>query len=80
VISEPPSQKITNTAALFSGLDKTPAGHQFRRDHRRPCSWRAQLPPRARYTRPPTETANTDASSRSTEVTLQGEVRRIFNG
>jgi len=35
---------------------------------------------RACYTRPPTETANTDAFVEVDEVTLQGEVKRIFTG
>jgi hypothetical protein len=36
--------------------------------------------PRACYTRPPTDTPNTDAFLEVDEVTLQGEVRRIFTG
>jgi hypothetical protein len=39
-----------------------------------------QVTPRACYTRPPTETANTDAFVEVDEVTLQGEVKRIFTG
>jgi hypothetical protein len=39
-----------------------------------------QLTPRACYTRPATETSNTDAFVEVDEVTLQGEVRRIFTG
>ncbi|MDB5600814.1 MAG: hypothetical protein JWN71_2858, partial [Xanthobacteraceae bacterium] len=39
-----------------------------------------QLTPRACYTRPPTENTNTDAFVEVDEVTLQGEVRRIFTG
>ena len=39
-----------------------------------------QLTTRACYTRPPTETANTDAFVEVDEVTLQGEVKRIFTG
>jgi hypothetical protein len=36
--------------------------------------------PRICYTRPPTETSNTDAFIEVDEVTLQGEVKRIFTG
>ena len=39
-----------------------------------------QLTLRACYTRPATETSNTDAFVEVDEVTLQGEVRRIFTG
>jgi len=39
-----------------------------------------QVTPRACYTRPPTETPNTDAFAEVDEVTLQGEIRRIFTG
>ena len=82
VIAEPPSQKITNTAALFSGLDKiTGRIINFDVTIGETVQFGAlQLTPRACYTRPPTETANTDAFVEVDEVTLQGEVRRIFNG
>ena len=39
-----------------------------------------QVTPRVCYTRPPTETPNTDAFIEVDEVTLQGEVQRIFTG
>ena len=39
-----------------------------------------QVTPRICYTRPPTETSNTDAFIEVDEVTLQGEVKRIFTG
>ena len=39
-----------------------------------------QVTPRVCYTRPPTETPNTDAFIEVDEVTLQGEVKRIFTG
>jgi hypothetical protein len=39
-----------------------------------------QVVPRVCNTRPPTETANTNAFIEVSEVTLQGEVRRIFTG
>ena len=39
-----------------------------------------QVTPRVCYTRPPTETSNTDAFIEVDEVTLQGDVKRIFTG
>jgi hypothetical protein len=39
-----------------------------------------QVTPRVCYTRPPTETQTTDSFLEVDEVTLQGEVRRIFTG
>jgi len=39
-----------------------------------------QVTPRICYTRPPTEAPNTDAFIEVDEVTLQGEVKRIFTG
>jgi len=39
-----------------------------------------QVTPRTCFTRPTTETQNTDAFIEVEEVTLQGEVRRIFTG
>ena len=39
-----------------------------------------QVTPRVCYTRPPTETANTDSFVEVDEVTLQGEVKRLFAG
>jgi hypothetical protein len=82
VVAEPPSQKITNTAALFSGLDKiTGRITSFDVTVGETVQFGAlQLTPRACYTRPPTETANTDAFVEVDEITLQGEVRRVFNG
>jgi hypothetical protein len=82
VINEPPSQKLVNSAALFSGLDKI-TGRIINFDVAigETVQFGAlQLTPRACYTRPSTETANTDAFVEVDEVTLQGEVRRIFTG
>jgi hypothetical protein len=39
-----------------------------------------QVTPRVCYTRPPTETSNTDAFVEVDEVTLQGDIKRIFTG
>jgi hypothetical protein len=82
VIAEPPSQKIPNTSALFSGLDKiTGRIINFDAAIGETVQFGAlQVTPRACYTRPATETSNTDAFVEVDEVTLQGEVRRIFTG
>jgi hypothetical protein len=82
VVAEPPSQKVVNTSALFSGLDKI-TGRIINFDVAigETVQFGAlQVTPRACYTRPPTETANTDAFVEVDEVTLQGEVKRIFTG
>jgi hypothetical protein len=81
-VAEPPAQKIVNKSALFSGLDKI-TGRIINFDVAigETVQFGAlQVTPRACYTRPPTETANTDAFVEVDEVTLQGEVKRIFTG
>jgi hypothetical protein len=82
VIPEPPSQKITNKGALFSGLDKiTGRIINFDAAVGETVQFGAlQVTPRICYTRPPTETPNTDAFIEVDEVTLQGDVKRIFSG
>jgi hypothetical protein len=82
VIPEPPSQKIANKGALFSGLDKiTGRIITFDAAVGETVQFGAlQVTPRICYTRPPTETPNTDAFIEVDEVTLQGEVKRIFTG
>ena len=81
-IAEPPSQKIPNTSALFSGLDKiTGRITNFDVAIGETVQFGAlQVTPRICYTRPPTETSNTDAFIEVDEVTLQGDVKRIFTG
>ncbi len=82
VAAEPPSQKIANTGALFSGLDKI-TGRIINFDVAigETVQFGAlQLTPRACYTRPATEASNTDAFVEVDEVTLQGEIKRIFTG
>src|SRR5580692_3344860 len=82
VVTETPTQKIPNNRAVFSGLDKIT---------RRIISFDAaigetvqfgalQVTARACYTRPPTEATNTDAFIDVDEVTLKGEIKRIFTG
>jgi hypothetical protein len=81
-IVEPPAQRIANKNALFSGLDKiTGRVINFDTAIGETVQFGAlQVTVRACYTRPPTETANTDAFVEVDEVTLQGEVKRIFTG
>jgi hypothetical protein len=82
VIAEPPSQKIPNGTAVFSGLDKiTGRIISFDVAINETVQFGAlQVVPRVCNTRPPTETQNTNAFIEVSEVTLQGEVRRIFTG
>jgi hypothetical protein len=82
VVTEPPAQKIVNKGALFSGLDKiTGRIINFDVSIGETVQFGAlQVTPRACYTRPPTETPNTDAFVEVDEVTLQGEIKRIFTG
>jgi hypothetical protein len=82
VITEPPSQRIVNKSALFSGLDKITARIiSFDVAIGETVQFGAlQVTPRTCFTRPTTETQNTDAFIEVEEVTLQGEVRRIFTG
>ena len=80
--AEPHTPKVANTSALFTGLDKI-TGRIINFDVAigETVQFGAlQLTPRACYTRPPTELPNTDAFVEVDEVTLQGEVRRIFTG
>ncbi|MCZ7642376.1 MAG: DUF2155 domain-containing protein [Pseudorhodoplanes sp.] len=82
VIAEPPAQKIPNAHAVFSGLDKiTGRIISFDVAINETVQFGAlQVVPRVCYTRPPTEAQNTNAFIEVSEVTLQGEVRRIFTG
>jgi hypothetical protein len=82
VVTEPPPQRIVNKSALFSGLDKiTGRIISFDVAIGETVQFGAlQVTPRTCFTRPTTETQNTDAFIEVEEVTLQGEVRRIFTG
>jgi hypothetical protein len=82
VVVAPPTRKIENPGAIFSGLDKiTGRIISFDVAVGETVQFGAlQVTPRACYTRPPTETPNTDGFVEIDEVTLQGEVRRIFTG
>ncbi|MBR0757647.1 DUF2155 domain-containing protein [Bradyrhizobium jicamae] len=82
VVTEPPSTKITNKKASFSGLDKiTGRIINFDEDIGETVQFGAlRVKTDACYTRPSTEAANTDAFVEVDEITLQGEVKRIFSG
>ena len=82
VIAQPSAQKITNPQAAFTGLDKI-TGRIINFDVAigETVQFGAlQLTTRACFTRPPTETSITDSFVEVDEVTLQGEVKRIFTG
>jgi len=81
-IVTPPGPKIANPTAVFSGLDKI-TGRIITFDvavNETVQFGALQVTPRVCYTRPPTETPTTDGFLEVDEVTLQGEVRRIFTG
>lgn len=81
-VIEPPAQKVVNPTAIFSGLDKI-TGRTITFDvaiNETVQFGALQVTPRACYTRPPTETPNTDGFVEVDEITLKGEVRRIFSG
>jgi hypothetical protein len=82
VVSAPPVQKIANKQAVFSGLDKiTGRIISFDADIGETVQFGAlRVTPRACYTRPATEAANTDSFVEVDEITLKGEVKRIFGG
>jgi hypothetical protein len=82
IVVEPPPQRIPNPTAVFSGLDKiTGRTISFEVAVNETVQFGAlQVTPRACYSRPPTESPNTDSFVEVDEVTLQGEVRRIFTG
>jgi len=82
VVQEPPATKIVNKKASFSGLDKiTGRIINFDEDIGETVQFGAlRVKTDACYTRPATESANTDAFVEVDEITLQGEVKRIFSG
>jgi hypothetical protein len=82
VVTAPPAQKIVNKQAVFSGLDKiTGRIIKFDVDMGETVQFGAlRVKPQACYTRPATEAANTDSFVEVDEITLQGEVKRIFSG
>jgi hypothetical protein len=82
IITAPPTQKIVNPTAVFSGLDKiTGRITSFDVAINETVQFGAlRVTPRACYTRPPNETPNTDGFLEVDEITLQGVVRRLFTG
>ena len=81
-IVEPSANKIPNPTAVFSGLDKI-TGRIISFDVAINETVRfgaLEVTPRACYTRPPTEAASTDGFIEVDELTLQGELKRIFTG
>ena len=82
VVTETPTEKIENGRAVFAGLDKiTGRTISFDAALGETVQFGAlQVTTRACYTRPPTEPTNTDAFVEVDEVTLQGEIKRIFTG
>ena len=82
MVIEPPPQRITNPIAVFAGLDKI-TGRIIAFDvaiNETVQFGALQMTPRVCYSRPPTETQNTNAFVEVDEVTLQGEIKRIFTG
>jgi hypothetical protein len=82
VVVAPSPQRIINPTAVFAGLDKiTGRIISFDVAINETVQFGAlQMTPRVCYSRPPTETPNTDAFVEVDEVTLQGEIKRIFTG
>ncbi len=82
MVTETPTQKIENARAVFAGLDKiTGRTISFDAAIGETVQFGAlQVTARACYTRPPTEATNTDAFVEVDEVTLQGEIKRIYTG
>jgi hypothetical protein len=82
VVIAPPAQKVPNNTAVFSGLDKiTGRIISFDVAINETVQFGAlQVTPRACYTRPATEATNTDGFIEADEITLQGEIKRVFTG
>jgi hypothetical protein len=82
VATEPPGNRVPNPTSVFAGLDKiTGRITSFDVAINETVQFGAlQVTPRACYTRPPTETPHTDAFIEVDEVTLKGEIRRIYTG
>jgi hypothetical protein len=82
IVVEPPPQRIANPTAVFAGLDKI-TGRIIKFDvaiNETVQFGALQVTPRVCYSRPPTETPQTDSFVEVDEVTLQGAIKRIFTG
>jgi hypothetical protein len=82
VVEPPPPERIANPTAVFEGLDKiTGRTTKFDVAINETVQFGAlQVTPRVCYSRPPTETPQTDSFVEVDEVTLKGTIRRIFTG
>ncbi len=82
VVMQPPPQRISNPTAVFEGLDKiTGRITSFDVAINETVQFGAlQVTPKVCYSRPPTETPQTDAFVDVDEVTLKGDIKRIFTG
>jgi len=82
VVVEPPPQRVANPTAVFAGLDKiTGRITSFDVAINETVQFGAlQVTPRVCYSRPPTESPQTDSFVEVDEVTLKGETKRIFTG
>lgn len=81
-VMQPPSQKIANKTAVFSGLDKI-TGRIITFDvaiNETVQFGALRITPRACYTRPSTETQNTTGFVEVQEIELDGEVKHLFGG
>ncbi len=82
IVLEPPAQRVANPTAVFSGLDKiTGRITAFEVAMNETVQFGAlRVRPRACFTRPPTEAPNTTGFIEVDEVTLQGDLKRLFRG
>ncbi|WP_181703671.1 DUF2155 domain-containing protein [Chthonobacter albigriseus] len=76
------AEKVANKVAVFTGLDKI-TGRIITFDvliDETVQFGALRVTPRVCYTRPPTETAQTDAFVEVDEITLDNAIKRIFTG
>jgi len=81
-VQTPPAERISNSVAVFSGLDKI-TGRIISFDvyiDETVQFGALQVTPRVCYSRPPTVAPLTDAFVEVDEITLSRKVRRIFSG
>lgn len=81
-VQQAPITRISNPTAVFTGLDKiTGRIINFEVAVDETVQFGAlQVTPRACYTRPATEIQNTTSFVEVDEITLQGDIKRIFTG
>jgi hypothetical protein len=81
-VLQPPEQKIANPTATFSGLDKI-TGRIITFDvaiNETVQFGALQVTPRICYSRPATEIQHTTSFVQVDEITLEGKMRRLFDG